>query len=327
MRTKNQISQTASVSKKGGNTNINQNKIIIEMPKPVQRRQYKPRKKSIAEAEQELQNLENQDAGYSMGNPINVSVVQPPTINPSVFGYSHLPVGTHTEVIPAPPEYNPPPEEPITEARGKRKGRPIGSKNRARQAIQAEAVASGLAKAEGYYTDVGGFSPRYTENPLLFEKIYGQGFNQGGYRSDFEERRIQQARQDYEESGGGKAGSSGEYVQSPNDLLLAKLKAKREASVTKTPRLNYSSGSEFEINLPPKVYKPVKKKNKAPTKLIIEDEIPPPTLAAEPTLAGETVFIKPAAPELTKEQRKAEKEAKKSQIEQKKALRGLAFNA
>jgi hypothetical protein len=311
MRTKNQISQSASVSKKGSNTNINQNKIIIEMPKQPQRRQYAPRKKSIAEAEQELKNLENQDAGYSMGNPINVSVVQPPTINPSVYGYSHLPIERPTEVIPSPPEYftEEPITAPVTEAPTRRKGgRPLGSKNRPRQSgIIAEPVSAGYAKAEGYYTDVGGYP--YTENPLAFEKIYGQGFNQPGYRSDFEERRIEQAKQDLLDSGGGKAGS--EYIQTPNDLLLAKLKAKREGSISKTPKLIYSSGSDIEI--PTRFYKPViKKKSTKAKKLIIEkDIIPPATSPAEIEIKSpaEIPFVKQAGEIPTKAQKLAIKKA------------------
>ncbi len=66
------------------NVNTNINNIKIEIPK---QKQYKPRTKSIATAEEELQNLENQDAGYrSLPHTSNI------TINPSVYGYSQMPI-------------------------------------------------------------------------------------------------------------------------------------------------------------------------------------------------------------------------------------------
>ena len=347
MRTKNQISQSANVSKKGGNTNINQNKIIIEMPKPIQRRQYAPRKKSISQAEQELQNLENQDAGYRMGNPINVSVVQPPTINPSVFGYSHLPVGRETQVIPAPPEYNPPPPEytpPIdgpaeaVAATGKRRGRPVGSRNRPLPMAIGQALQTAeTAEPEGYYSEVGGLglSTKYSENPLAFKTNYGKGFNEGDYRSDFEQRRMQQAQQDFSDSGG-KAEPS-----------------KPPFKVKKIPKLTIESESEYEI--PTRIIKRIATK-KNPK--VSEDIIPPPTPPTQPSppssprlsLVKPTTpepqkaarvsklkqpspssqklsSVKPAAPEPTKEQKAAEKAARISQIKQKRTLRGMPFNA
>lgn len=83
---------------KNTNTNINQNKIVIQIPKTQQRKKYTPRpKKTLAQAEQDLKNLENADTKYtntyypSFQTPqdknINISVT-----NPSMYGFNTTPM-------------------------------------------------------------------------------------------------------------------------------------------------------------------------------------------------------------------------------------------
>ena len=206
MRIKNtRTEQKSSVSQKGGNTNINQNKIIIEMPK---QRQYKPKQKSISQAEQELQNLENQDASY-MAHPINVSVVQPPTINPSLYGYSHLPIqrevieSSRGETMISPPETVAPPpvEEAPIEVPKKRGGRVKGVKNKPKQI----AIAEPASIPTGYYTDVkGGYDTGY----------------ESGYFTEPIKRISPQLAKFRERSNFPELVQS--YVQSPLDIELAK---------------------------------------------------------------------------------------------------------
>lgn len=212
MRTKNtRTEQKSSVSQKGGNTNINQNKIIIEMPK---QRSSVPRKKSIGKAEEELQNLENQDASY-MAHPINVSVVQPPTVNPSVYGYSHLPIqreiteSSRGETMIAPPEtitepVSPPPvEEAPIEAPKRRGGRQKGVKNRPKEI----AIAEPASIPTGYYTNVkGGYESGY----------------ESGYFAEPIKRMSPQLQQFRERSNFPELVKKESYVQTPLDIELAK---------------------------------------------------------------------------------------------------------
>lgn len=96
------------------NVNTNINNIKIEIPK---QKQYRPKTKSIATAEEELNQLEQADAGYqAMPHTSNI------TINPSVYGYSHLPIQrditqtSRDENMMAPPMEAPPMEGSPMEA-------------------------------------------------------------------------------------------------------------------------------------------------------------------------------------------------------------------
>jgi len=129
------------------NVNTNINNIKIEIPK---QKQYRPKTKSIATAEEELNQLEQADAGYNaMPHTSNI------TINPSVYGYSHLPIQrdiTQTSaeenmmappepVSPmpvAPPMEAPPMEAPPMEASKKR----IRGPNRLKKYVEAIPIAS-----------------------------------------------------------------------------------------------------------------------------------------------------------------------------------------
>lgn len=201
------------------NVNTNINNIKIEIPK---QKQYRPRQKSVSQAEEELQKLENADANYRMGNPINVSVVQPPTINPSVFGFTNIPVQreiTETskgeaiskpvEVPPVevPPVEAPPMEEaPVEEPTKKRGGRPRGSKN-------APKVAVGVPTNQSLVTDYLGAK----------SKGYDSGYESGYYPESARRYSPQLAalkeRSDFASKNKEAAKSSG-YVQSALDLEL-----------------------------------------------------------------------------------------------------------
>ena len=74
------------------NVNTNVNRIEINIPKQVIRRQ---KKKSISQAEEELQNLESADYNYSRNLP-SVSY----TINPNVYGFNTEPISIPTPPIP-----------------------------------------------------------------------------------------------------------------------------------------------------------------------------------------------------------------------------------
>lgn len=184
------------------NVNTNINNIKIEIPKQ-QQRQYKPKMKSIKQAEEELNQLENADAGYNMGQPISISISQPPTINPSVYGFSHLPIqreisttSTEEPIVmpeePVAPEVAP--EEPV--APKKRKGgRPLGSKNKSKIPVGIPTTQTQLTDYVskkpfgGYETDIGGYG-------------------------DFEKRQFLQAQQDF------KKNIPPYYIQSAKDIQL-----------------------------------------------------------------------------------------------------------
>lgn len=104
------------------NTNINENKIVIELPKVI-RRKSKPRpKKTLAQAEEELNDLENKDRQYQAGNyGQGLSGINPNikiSFNPSLYGFNKTPmeVPPPQEVRQEPPQTEPqqPQEEQTT---------------------------------------------------------------------------------------------------------------------------------------------------------------------------------------------------------------------
>jgi hypothetical protein len=89
------------------NTNINENKIVIELPKVI-RRKSKPRpKKTFAQAEEELNDLENKDRQYQKTNyGQGLSGINPNikiSFNPSLYGFNKTPM----EVPPSQPQPQP----------------------------------------------------------------------------------------------------------------------------------------------------------------------------------------------------------------------------
>lgn len=220
------------------NTNTNVNKITINVPK--QKAPAKPRQKSMAQAEQELANLEMNDSIYQ---PRAYTTDVP--INPSVFGFSHLPVNRDitsttreepmvTSEAPAAVE---PPVARVRKGRGPNKPKPV--------------AATVYAEPSSYYTDVGYVTEKrgFTESPMLtkmYEKV----------KADFpaRERYIAEA-----------SGSTEKYVQSPLDLALAKKEGssprmtKMHTGLTpraptntpaSTPRSPYASGTESVVPNP-----------------------------------------------------------------------------
>jgi hypothetical protein len=78
------------------NTNINQNKIIIEIPKPIRRKSTPRPKKTLAQAEEELNDLEKKDKQYQQGNyGQGLSGINPNikiSFNPSLYGFNKTPM-------------------------------------------------------------------------------------------------------------------------------------------------------------------------------------------------------------------------------------------
>jgi len=73
---------------KNSNINVNQNKIIVNIPKPTKPRQ---KKMSIAQAEEELNNLEKEDLAYSKVYYTQQPQTSFPITNPSIFGFHNVP--------------------------------------------------------------------------------------------------------------------------------------------------------------------------------------------------------------------------------------------
>ena len=97
------------------NTNINENKIVIELPKVI-RRKSKPRpKKTFAQAEEELNDLENKDRQYQKTNyGQGLSGINPNikiSFNPSLYGFNKTPM----EVPQSQPQPQAEPQQPQAE--------------------------------------------------------------------------------------------------------------------------------------------------------------------------------------------------------------------
>jgi hypothetical protein len=78
------------------NTNINENKIVIELPKVIRRKSTPRPKKTFAQAEEELNDLENKDRQYQKANyGQGLSAVNPNikiSFNPSLYGFNKTPM-------------------------------------------------------------------------------------------------------------------------------------------------------------------------------------------------------------------------------------------
>jgi len=221
------------------NTNTNVNKITINVPK--QRAPAKPRQKSMAQAEQELANLEMNDSIYQ---PRAYTTDVP--INPSIFGFSHLPVNRDitsttreepmlTSEAPAAVE---PPVARVRKKRGPNKPK-VAIGDATNQTLLTDYLGSPVyAEPSGYYTDAGYVTEHrgFTESPMLtkmYEKV----------KADFpaRERYIAEA-------------SGTKYIQSPLDLALAKtggpspkmtkMYSGPTTTPATTPRTPYVSGAE-----------------------------------------------------------------------------------
>lgn len=195
------------------NTNTNINKININIPKPA-----KPRQKSMGQAEKELASLEMNDSMYQ---PRAYTTDVP--INPSMFGFSHLPVNRESiditreePIVTAPTMEAPPAMEtaPVAPAVAVRSRKPKGLKKSIKP-VAATPYDSGsnYYSDTGYVSDQRGFAG-YIENPMvtqMYEKV----------KSDFP------ARERYLS-----AAKTPGYIQSPLDLQLALKKPSSSASPT-----------------------------------------------------------------------------------------------
>ena len=78
------------------NTNINENKIVIELPKVIRRKSTPRPKKTFAQAEEELNDLENKDRQYQKANyGQGLSGINPNikiSFNPSLYGFNKTPM-------------------------------------------------------------------------------------------------------------------------------------------------------------------------------------------------------------------------------------------
>jgi len=99
------------------NTNINENKIVIEMPKIVRRKSTPRPKKTLAQAEEELNDLENKDREYQKSNyGQGLSGINPNikiSFNPSLYGFNKTPmeVPPQQEVRQEPPQQQAEPQQ------------------------------------------------------------------------------------------------------------------------------------------------------------------------------------------------------------------------
>lgn len=96
------------------NTNINENKIVIELPKVIRRKSTPRPKKTFAQAEEELNDLENKDRQYQKTNYGQGLTATNPNIkisfNPSLYGFNKTPIE-----VPPPQEARQEQPQPQTE--------------------------------------------------------------------------------------------------------------------------------------------------------------------------------------------------------------------
>jgi len=295
------------------NNNSNVNKITINIPKP--KAPAKPKQKSLAEGEQELNTLEMNDSLYQ-SRPYTTEV----PFNPSMFGFSHLPISrdttttTREEPIVSSPEEAPveAPVEPLKTRKGRGPNKPK---------VRAVAVA---AEPSGYYTDAGYVSQQrgfLGENPAI-ARLYESVSPDFPARERYIAEAYKQSPLDLKLKLGGGSASSTPRVAKINYDYIPSAKSPYASAAEDFPRTPYASEAESGYGIKARSAEPPKKNPLA------EKTRPAPKYKKTDT---ETMKADREKLAEAKAQIKADKQklaAAKAQTKATKTtLRGLAFNA